>query len=444
MRVFAAPRFSRVEIATLLAALFLVGCGKGKPMTLPRLVQEVRESIVRIQMVGIGTKSEAELRGDPPACQNAPDSGGTGFVVSADGHILTNNHVVETWALCRRAWPNVNIQVHLPSSEVVTATLVGRDPATDLAVVKIAKKDLRPLPFADFAKIDIGQDVVAIGFPRPGQIAGAPTVTKGIVSARERALEQLADLIQTDATINGGNSGGPLLNLFGEVVGVNTIRLRTVGRIIEGPDGAPMVDIDVSEGTNFAVSSRIAARVSADLISKGSVVRANLGLTKGMAITDNGALIRRLQGQPFSVGILVDEVAPGTPAAKVLGKCDVIEQLGPYRIANVGDLNNALIWLRRGETVKIQYRRYPPDKCAPLPRQRDPYFDPPRERRVPSDFVRPRLSDPDFFRGNGLDFPSRGRDYQRLYDLYESTRRFQILAARRDEGKALTAEITLQ
>ncbi|HVO92264.1 MAG TPA: trypsin-like peptidase domain-containing protein [Terriglobales bacterium] len=430
---------SSKTLLALSAVLLAVGCGKGKPLALPQLVQAVRESIVRIEMVGIGTKSEGELNGDPPLCQNAPDSSGTGFIVSPEGHILTNNHVVEAWATCRRTWPNVPMQVHLSGGEIVNATLVGRDPDTDLAVVKINKQGLRALSFADFAKIEIGQDVVAIGFPRPGQIAGAPTVTKGIVSARERALEQLADLIQTDATINGGNSGGPLLNLFGEVVGVNTLRLRTFGRIIEGPDGAPVVDVDVSEGTNFAVSSRIAARVSSDIIANGAVSRANLGVTRGFAITDSGALIRRLQGQPFSVGILVDEIAPGTPAAKILGKCDVIEQLGSYRIANIGDLSNALIWLRRGETVKIQYRRYPPDKCAPLPRVRDPYFDP-----SPNQFFRPRLSDPESFRSGPFEPPVRARDYQRPFERYESARRFQILAAHRDEGKALTAEITLQ
>jgi serine protease Do len=428
---------------SLIICTSVLGCGKDKSMTTSQLVREVRESVVRIQIFAIGSKSKSELGGDPEVCQNAPASGGTGFIIAVDGHILTNNHVVEMRALCSRAWPNVPIKVYLSSNESFDATLVGRDPLTDLAVLKISKNGLRPLAFADFNKAEIGQEVVAIGFPRPGKIEGAPTVTKGIISAKERALEYLADLVQTDATINGGNSGGPLLSLQGEVVGVNSVRLQSLGRVLQQPDGSVLIDVDVSEGTNFAVSSRIAARVSSDLISKREVSRAVLGVTLGEAITDNGALVRRLQGQPFSVGILVGEVAPGTPAARILGKCDVIEQLGSYAIANIGDLNNALIWLRSGQTVKIQYRRYPPDKCTKVPEAFDPYFNPPKDDPSQRGVFRPRLSDPESFRARN--FPSgtsRGGIFGGMHA--DNDRRKRIIEARRDEGKVLTSEITLR
>ena len=239
-------------------------------------MREVRESVVRIQILAIGNKHKSELGGDPEICQNAPDSGGTGFIISEDGHILTNNHVVEMRALCSRAWPNVPIKVYLSSSEPLDAALVGRDPLTDLAVLKINKNGLRPLAFADFNTAEIGQEVVAIGFPRPGMIEGAPTVTKGIISAKERALDHLADLVdrcndqwrQLGGTVTESRRRG--------CRGEHHQAAISGYRCSEQPDGSVLIDVDVSEGTNFAVSSRIAARVSSDLISKGEVLRADL------------------------------------------------------------------------------------------------------------------------------------------------------------------------
>jgi serine protease Do len=432
-------RSLRICSLAALASVFLTGCGGTKPlepMTAGQLVKKVHESIVRIRIVGIGTKNESQLAGDPSLCETAPSSGGTGFFVSNSGHILTNNHVVEDWALCRTSWPNVPMEVILSNNEIVSATLVGRDPATDLAVIKVDRKDLPALAFADFTKIEIGQDVVAIGFPMSGQLQGEPTVTKGIVSARERAIDELADLIQTDATINHGNSGGPLLNLVGEVVGVNTVKLTSTGKISRAEDGSTIFEVDVTEGMNFAVSSRIAERVSVDLISMNKVSRAVLGVTQGQAINESGALLSRLQEQPFSVGILVSKVAPDTPAAQILRRCDVVEAIGSFQIASIGDLTNALLWLRPGETVKLQYRRYPEDKCAELPPDPSGYT------------VLSRW----FSRGPELPSmnpePFRARRFQDLDQIYrefsQSLRRDRVLTARRDEGTVMTSEVTLR
>lgn len=435
----------RICSLVLVASAAIGACGrteptKREPMSAAELVKKVGTSIVRIRTAGLGSKRESELAGDPPLCQTAPDSLGTGFFITDSGHILTNNHVVEEWALCRRSWPNIPLEVTLPSAEIVNATLIGRDPDTDLAVIKIDRKGVPSLAFADFTRIEVGQEVVAIGFPLASLLPGEATVTKGIVSAKDRAMGELADLVQTDATINHGNSGGPLLNLFAEVVGVNTIKLGSLATITPRADGSQVVDVDVTENLNFAVSSRIAERISGELISMNKVSRAVLGVTRSEAINETGALRFRLLDEPFSVGILVEEIASDSPVSKILKACDVVEQLGSFQIRSLGDLNNALLWIRSGETVKMQYRRYPPNKCSKVPDSGlFVWADPSRPR------PRPTLSDPDSFL-RGIRIPGRARDgdgddYRKRI---QAEQRIQVLNAKRDEGVVLTADVTLR
>ena len=414
--------------AVVMACVCLPGYENATPatplqMTPGQLVRAVHESVVLIRTLGIGQKSEADLAGDPPKCQNAPSGGGTGFVIAATGYILTNDHVA---APCPQAWPNVPLKVYLSSGEAFDATLVGRDPATDLAVLKIPRTSLRPLPFADYTEIEVAQDVVAIGFPR--LLGGGPTVTKGIVSAQGRSLDHLADLLQTDAAINGGNSGGPLLNLSGDVVGVNTTVLRV---LVKGTQPSGELDIDVTTGMNFAVSSRIAARVSSDLIASGRVQRANVGVMDGVSISETGAITQTLAGRPFSVGVLVTAIQPGTPAANLLKVCDVIERLDSHAIASWGDLTNALIWLRSGQTVQIRYRRYPPDKCAALPEV-------PFTKLGSWEEVQERV------RRNPQDPRARSADPWRAFTDEIRLRQGRILQAYQSEGEVKTSPIALQ
>ncbi len=152
--------------------------------------------------------------------KSAPKAGlGSGVIVDRQGHILTNNHVVEGFE---------EFKVTLPDGRTFRGTLVGGDFFTDLAVLKIEGKNLRALPLGDSDKLAIGETVIAIGSPL--WIEGGPTVTVGVISGKGRSMEEadepeqpmLHDLLQTDAAINPGNSGGPLLNLKGEVVGINT------------------------------------------------------------------------------------------------------------------------------------------------------------------------------------------------------------------------------
>jgi serine protease Do len=263
-------------------------------------------------------------------------------------YILTNNHVANP---CPTDWPSVVLRVQFAGEGAdFEATRVGADPQSDLAVIRVerlravARFLTKPLQFA--RGVAVGEDVVAIGFAL-GQ-EGGPTVTKGIVSAVGRSIEgQHSDLVQMDAAIHHGNSGGPLLNLRGEVVGVNSFGLN--------------------DTIYFAISSRVAGRVSSELVSRGVVTRGQLGFRSVLSISDE--MVERRgssQGPALERGVLLVEPTPGGPLALAgLRRCDLLQQVESYQVHNVGELMNALLFLAPGSTVKVQYRRYPPAVCEP-------------------------------------------------------------------------------
>ena len=177
---------------------------------------------------------------------------GSGFVISTDGYMVTNNHVIEQ---------AVSIRAAFTDGLELTADLIGADPSTDLAILKVYDGDLRPLQFADSTLLEPGQIAIAIGNPMGLQ----HTVTAGVVSATGRSLRAnngrlIDDVIQTDASLNPGNSGGPLVNSEGRVIGVNTAVIAS------------------AQGLCFAVSSNLAAYVAGRLIMHGKVKRAHLGV----------------------------------------------------------------------------------------------------------------------------------------------------------------------
>jgi S1-C subfamily serine protease len=315
--------------------------------SLPDLLARVSRSIVLIQTGG----TRVDFRRLPERREQERQAAGTGFVIDNQGHILTNDHVVLPYP----EWPNPVIQVTLYDGRVAAAKLVGRDQQSDLAVIQITDHSLPPLKFADSKTVKVGQDAVAIGFALPYELEGMPSVTRGVLSAFHRSrteargseIVSLANLIQTDAAINHGNSGGPLLNHAGDVVGINTLTELK------------------SQGIHFAVSGRLARPVSDMLISTGNVGRAVLGVE---AATLPGATAdwESRAGFALSEGAFVLSVVSDTPAAHVgLKEFDVIEKLGEYTIRTVGDLNNALVWLRPGQTVSLKFRRYPEGKFDP-------------------------------------------------------------------------------
>jgi S1-C subfamily serine protease len=244
--------------------------------TITGVVGQVAEAVVHIQV-----QKQAEDRRPEKL---APASG-SGFIISTDGFVVTNNHVIEN------AW---DIRVSLADGRTVTAELKGADPSTDIAVLKIDISGLKALYFADSEALQPGQIAIAIGNPLGLQ----HTVTAGVVSALGRTLRAnngrlIDDIIQTDAALNPGNSGGPLVNSLGQVIGVNTATIVS------------------AQGLCFAVSSNLAAFVAGKLIMEGRVKRAYLGIA-GQLVNLTGRMIaaNRLETQ---TGVYVFEVVPDQP-----------------------------------------------------------------------------------------------------------------------------------
>ena len=218
---------------------------------------------------------------------------GSGFVIDTDGHIVTNNHVVENGTF---------ILVTFADGTEAKAELIGRDPDADLAVIKIdpSVKALQPVTFADSREVFVGQSVMAIGSPFGSEQAF--TLTTGIVSGLDRSLQNetrysMPELIQTDAAINPGNSGGPLFDMAGNVIGVNTAILSVSG---------------TGSGVGFAIPSNTVRRIAPYLIEVGTYEHSWLGIS-GMSVTTAQREAMNLSA-PVE-GVMVTVVTPGSPAA---------------------------------------------------------------------------------------------------------------------------------
>jgi S1-C subfamily serine protease len=272
---------------------------------------------------------------------------GTGIVLDKDGHIVTNNHVVTLGT----SQPANGWTVDTSDGRSLTARLVAREPLSDLAVLQVDAKDLTPAQFADPSSLAVGQDVVAIGYAL--DLGATPTVTRGIISALHRDFTEtiqgagqitIGDVIQTDAAVNEGNSGGPLVNLAGEVVGINT------GAIRPGTNGAAAP----VQGINYAISVETIAPVVRSLISKGNVDRGFLGVTLGQVDRQSAAT----QNLSVSDGVIVQQVTSGGPADKAgLQGGDIIVKAGSHDIHTIGDLQQTLIENGPGTKLHVEYVR---------------------------------------------------------------------------------------
>jgi len=265
-----------------------------------------------------------------PTPRQAPRRGikrgqGSGFIVSSDGYILTNRHVVDG---------SDKIKVLLTDGREFTAKKIGTDKATDVAVIKIDGKKLPTVKLGDSDKIEVGEWVIAIGNP----FGLAESVTVGVVSAKGRAafgVTEYGDFIQTDAAINPGNSGGPLVNLDGEVIGMNTaIFSRSGGNL----------------GIGFAIPSNIAREVRNQLVKSGTVVRGWLGVV----IQDINAAIAPKFNVKNGEGVLVAEVSADSPAEKAkIQVGDVIVDVDGEHVADVHKLKYLIAWKKPGSKVKV-------------------------------------------------------------------------------------------
>jgi serine protease Do len=314
------------------------------------VAEQVKPSVVFIKS---GKKERASTEGPqfqlPPGFQQffprgfvprqGPDfeeSAGSGFIVSRDGYILTNNHVVDG---------SDKVTVRLLDRREFAAKVVGTDPSTDLAVLKIDANNLTPAPLGDSDASRVGEWVLAVGNPLGENLTF--TVTSGIISAKGRSLalpnsseRSIQDFIQTDAAINPGNSGGPLVSVTGQVIGVNSA--------IESQTG-------FYSGYGFAIPINLARRVMDQIIEHGKVLRAALGVTVRNISPNDAAYV----GLPDIRGIVVQDFGSDDSPARKAGiePGDIIVSVDGKPVEYVGQLQQEIAFRQPGETVKVEVAR---------------------------------------------------------------------------------------
>jgi serine protease Do len=349
VRVLARPEPTRtawvqiLALVTMILALAMPAFAQNRPISFADLAEAVSPAVVNITT---STTVAAQLdRNAPQLPEDMPfpdffndffnrdgqrqprprqsQSLGSGFVISSDGFIVTNNHVIENAD---------EINVEFFSGLRLSARLVGTDPATDIALLKVEHSDGLPfVPWGDSEAARVGDWVLAVGNP----LGQGFSVSAGIVSARGRALQgNYDDYIQTDAAINRGNSGGPLFNMDGEVIGVNTAILSPTGGSI---------------GIGFAMSSNVAARVISQLLEFGSTRRGWLGVR----IQDVSADIAESLGLPRPRGALVTEVMEGPAREGGVVTGDVITSFDGGDVSDTRDLVRRVADAGVGRAVQV-------------------------------------------------------------------------------------------
>jgi S1-C subfamily serine protease len=300
-----------------------------------QVAEQVKPSVVQVtnEQVGFGNFGGSGA---------IPVGVGSGIIYDSEGHILTNNHVVEGAS---------TIIVSLPDGRTFTAKLLGGDARTDLAVIQISGSNLPVAELGDSSQMRVGDWVVAIG--NALALPGGPTVTAGVVSATGRAVQEpatssgtagpfLFGLIQTDAPINPGNSGGPLVNLDGQVIGINTLGGGTTSSGVQ------------TYGIGFAISISTAKPIADQLVATGKVIHPFMGITY---VPLNPALAAQ-NGIPVPYGAYITSVVSGSPAAQAgLQSGDVITAIDGTEIQSDSGLAEIISQDKPGDTVTLTVQR---------------------------------------------------------------------------------------
>lgn len=305
------------------------------PSIVPSTPGEPSPIIIIAEQVGptvVGIKNMSNNQEFNKAHPGIAQGSGSGVLIDDQGYIVTNNHVVVGAE---------KLLVSLANGKELEGKLIGRDPRTDLAVVKIDPAQAGKFLYArlgDSDKVKVGELAVAIGNPLGEEFAR--TVTAGIISALNRTVEvgegQRFTLLQTDAAINPGNSGGALVNSQGEVIGINSVKIIN----------------EKVEGMNFAIPINRVKPIIQDLISQGKVIRPWLGvLYRGI---NNSDQLKAENGYPVNYGIVVDQVAPNGPAAKagMLDK-DILIAFNEEKVTTFPDLQQFIEKVKIGDNVKV-------------------------------------------------------------------------------------------
>lgn len=295
---------------------------------------KAKDSIVNIRtkstiVVQTYNPLEAFLFGTSGVRQERKETGslGSGFIISSDGYIMTNNHVISGAD---------EIYVKMSDGQEYLAKLVGTSPEVDIAILKVStNKTFKPLKFANSDNIKIGHWAIAFGNP----LGLNSSMTVGVIGASGRSslgIEQVENFIQTDAAINQGNSGGPLLNINGDVIGVNTAIYSTNGG---------------SVGLSFAIPSNLASNVRDSIIKSGKYERPYVGIS----VLDLTQEIKKQKNIPYSTGIMVQQVYPGSPASKYgLKAGDVILEINGKTVTSAGAFVGELAAKKTGETINLK------------------------------------------------------------------------------------------
>ena len=306
------------------------------------LVEKVAPSIVNIDVEGTVTRTmNAGIPNDPffreffgdmfrEYTRKVPMKGaGSGFIVSKDGRILTNNHVIADAD---------KITVTFSDGKTAEATVIGKDPTFDIAVIKVKGHDYPTLEMGDSDKIRVGETMIAIG--NTLGLGLEPTVTVGVLSARNRSIHlqnfNFDGFLQTDASINPGNSGGPLLDMNGHVIGINTAIISS------------------AQGIGFAIPINMAKQVMNDIVTFGKVRRGQMGVYL-QPITEDIAQAFDLKD---TKGALIADVVPDSPAENAgLKRGDIITAIGGTMIRSMNDLRSKLLSFTTEQTVTVTVQR---------------------------------------------------------------------------------------